>query len=144
MGAVADACLASGGRVTGVIPTALAKHEISHEGLDDLKLVESMHERKAVMASLVDVFIALPGGFGTLDESFEALTWTQLGLQQKPLGLLNINGYYDDLLSFANHQVNEGFVKPIHRELMVDAQSPEALLEKLVGVEIINSGKWDA
>ena len=121
MGAVADAALAGGGEVIGVIPEALVAKEIAHTGLTDLRIVASMHERKALMADLADGFIALPGGWGTLEEFFEVLTWAQLGLHRKPCGLLNVAGYFDGLLAFAGHAVAEGFVRPDHREMMVVA-----------------------
>ena len=111
MGVVADAVLACGGQVTGVIPAALVAKEVAHNGLTDLRVVGSMHERKAAMADLAEAFIALPGGWGTLEEFFEVLTWGQLGLHQKPCGLLNARGYFDGLLSFVGHSIEEGFVR---------------------------------
>ena len=117
MGVVADAALAAGGNVIGVIPDELATRELMHTGVADLRIVGSMHERKALMASLSDAFIALPGGFGTLDELFEILTWGQLGQHTKPVGILNINGYFDKLLAFIDHTVAEHFVKEKYRGL---------------------------
>ena len=111
MGALADAVLAGGGQVIGVIPRALVEKEVAHSGLTDLRVVTSMHERKAMMADLADAFIALPGGWGTLDEMFEILTWAQLGLHHKPCGLLNVQGYFDPLLSFLDHTMEQGFVR---------------------------------
>ncbi len=118
MGAVAKAALAAGGQVTGVIPQALCDQEVAFMALDDLIVVDSMHTRKATMAELADGFIALPGGYGTFDEFFEILTWAQLGLHAKPCGLLNINHYYDHLLAFLDHSVNEMFVHQPHRDMI--------------------------
>ena len=131
MAAVADAALAGGGTVIGVIPQALAALEVAHGGLTELRVVGSMHERKALMADLADAFIALPGGFGTLDETFEALTWAMLGIQRKPVGLLNVDGYYDGLLAFLDHAVREGFVGHDDRASLVTATAPDALLAAL-------------
>src|SRR4029453_7181490 len=131
MGAVADAVLAGAGRVTGVIPKALVEKEIAHEGLTELRIVSSMHERKALMADLSDAFIALPGGWGTLDEMFEILTWAQLGLHRKPCGLLNVLGYFDRLLSFLDHTMEEGFVRREYGSLLSVAHSPGPLLDAL-------------
>lgn len=131
MGAVADAALAAGGEVTGVIPRALKAKEIAHPGLSALHVVETMHERKALMVELSDGFIALPGGMGTFDEFFEVVTWAQLGIHAKPLGLLNVAGYYDRLAAFLDHTVAEGFVRGDHREMIAMEESPEALLERL-------------
>ncbi|HXR45088.1 MAG TPA: TIGR00730 family Rossman fold protein [Pseudolysinimonas sp.] len=131
MGAVADAALAAGGEVIGVIPEALVAKEIAHPGLTELRVVASMHQRKALMADLADAFIALPGGWGTLEEFFEVLTWAQLGLHRKPCGLLNVGGYFDGLLAFAGHAVAEGFVRPDHRELIVVAGGAAEMLERL-------------
>src|SRR5262249_48448932 len=119
MGVLADAALDAGGEVIGVIPEALVQKEIAHKRLSDLRVVRSMHERKALMASLSDAFIALPGGYGTLDEFCEILTWTQLGMQRKPCGILNVDGYYDPLLKQFDHAVHEELLKPIHRGLVV-------------------------
>jgi len=130
MGALADAVLAGRGHVTGVIPEALVAKEVAHSGLPDLRVVASMHERKAVMADLADGFIALPGGWGTLEEFFEVLTWGQLGLHRKPCGLLNVRGYFDGLLAFIDHSINERFVKSDNRSLVLVAEDPEALLER--------------
>lgn len=131
MGAVADACLACGGRVIGVMPQFLADKEIAHAGLTELRIVASMHERKAIMADLSDAFIALPGGLGTLEEYFEASTWTQLGLQRKACGLLNVAGYYDGVLAQADRAVQDGFLKPQFRSLLFAHDEPRALLELL-------------
>jgi uncharacterized protein (TIGR00730 family) len=131
MGAVADAALAGGGRVTGVIPEALVEKEVAHNGLTDLRIVTSMHQRKALMADLSDAFVALPGGWGTLDEMFEILTWAQLGLHRKPCGLLNVQGYFERLLAFLDHTVEQGFVRREYGSLLAVSESPVALLEAL-------------
>ena len=129
MGAIADAALEAGGEVVGVIPQALVDREIAHTGLSELQVVGSMHERKARMAELADGFIALPGGMGTLEELFEVYTWTQLGLHSKPLGLLDVRGYFESLVAFLDHAVAERFVTAEHREMLVVADGPDALLE---------------
>jgi uncharacterized protein (TIGR00730 family) len=129
MGAVADAMLDAGGEAIGVIPQALVDREIAHPGLADLRVVGSMHERKALMAELADGFVALPGGMGTLEELFEVYTWTQLGLHSKPLGLLDVRGYYDKLVAFLDHTVEERFMTVEHREMLVVEERAEALLE---------------
>lgn len=131
MGTVADAVLASGGTAIGVIPRALVEREVAHEGLTELHVVETMHQRKAAMAALADAFVALPGGIGTLEELFEVWTWAVLGFHAKPVGLLNVDGYYDHLLRFLDTAVGEGFFNPDHRALLVSADTPEALLSRL-------------
>ncbi len=131
MGVMADAALRAGGAVTGVIPRALADREVAHLGLDDLRIVESMHERKAMMADLADGFIALPGGLGTLEEIAEMLTWAQLGLHRKPCALLDVDGYFAPLVRFLDHATLEGFVRTEHRELLVIESDPDALLVRL-------------
>lgn len=131
MGVVADAALAAGGRVVGVLPRFLDEREVGHAGLSELHLVDSMHERKAKMASLSDAFVALPGGLGTLEELFEAWTWMQLGLQNKPCGLLVVGGYFEPLLAFLDRAVEEGFVDSRHRGLLRVASDPAVLLSKL-------------
>ena len=128
MGQLADAALDAGGQVIGVMPQELVDREVSHLGLTELKVVGSMHERKAVMAELSDGFIALPGGLGTLEELIEVLTWAQLRFHSKPCGLLNTDSYYDRLLSFLDHSVNEEFIKPAHREMLIVNDDPMALL----------------
>lgn len=128
MGILADAALAVGGSVIGVIPQSLAQSEIAHSGITELRVVESMHERKALMSVLSDGFVALPGGFGTMDEFCEILTWRQLGLHHKPIGLLNVNGYYDALLELFERMAADGFVTRSNRELFIVAASIEALL----------------
>jgi hypothetical protein len=131
MGVMADAALEAGSDVIGVIPSALVAKEIAHRALTELRVVASMHERKALMADLSDAFIALPGGWGTLEEFFEVLTWGQLGLHHKPCGLLNVHGYFDGLLSFLDHTVEQGFVKREYRSMIAVAESPGALLDML-------------
>ena len=130
MGAVADAVLERGGEVIGVIPRPLASRELAHPGLTEMRVVDSMHERKATMASLVDGFIALPGGLGTLEETLEILTWAQLGIHRKPVGILNTEGYYDGLLKLLAHAVSEGFVRREYLMLMLFADEPEELLDR--------------
>ena len=142
MGVVADACLENGGEVIGVLPEALAELEIAHEGLAELRIVNSMHERKKQMADLSDAFIALPGGIGTLEETFEIWTWSQLGVHRKPVGLLNVAGYYDQLSAFMDHVVDEGFVKPMHRAILLANEDPAALIEALAAAEIPTDRKW--
>lgn len=132
MGAVADGARARGGEVIGVIPKALFKHEVAHQGLADLRVVDSMHARKALMAELSDAFVALPGGIGTLEELFEIWTWTQLGLHQKACGLLDVDGYYAGLEAFLDHSVDEGFLRPEHRALLIVEREPDALIERLL------------
>lgn len=131
MGVLADAVMAAGGEVIGVIPASLADREVAHGGITELRVVSTMHERKALMAELSDAFIALPGGFGTLDETFEILTWAQLGLHTKPCGILNAGGYFDSLLVFLDSAVQEGFLQPAHRKLLLQAENPDMLLRKL-------------
>jgi len=132
MGVLADTVLAGGGKVIGVIPESEVIHEVAHPTLTQLIKVGSMHERKAVMGELADAFLALPGGLGTLEELFEVLTWAQLKLHAKPVGLLNVAGYYDPLLAFLNTAVASSFVRPAHRALLSDSIDPEALLDKLL------------
>ena len=131
MGAVADEALARGGEVIGVIPRYLVEREVAHGALTDLHVVATMHERKALMAELADAFVALPGGIGTLEELVEMLTWAQLGLHGKPVGIVNVDGYYDSLLAFLAHAVDEGFLSPTTRERLAVRSDPEALLDEL-------------
>lgn len=131
MGEIASAALSAGGKVTGVIPKQLIEKEVAHTGLNDLRIVGSMHERKSLMAELSDGFIAMPGGFGTLEEVFEVVAWGQLNFHNKPLGLLNVNGYYNNLIKFLDHSVNENFIKPEHREMILVDDDPEAMLTQL-------------
>jgi uncharacterized protein (TIGR00730 family) len=129
MGVVADAALDAGADVVGVIPQALVDREIAHPGVSDLRVVGSMHERKALMADLADGFVALPGGMGTLEELFEVYTWTQLGLHAKPLGLLDVRGYYAQLAAFLDHAVQERFLTPEHREMLVVEERADAMID---------------
>jgi uncharacterized protein (TIGR00730 family) len=131
MGQVADAALAAGGEVVGVIPQHLVDREVAHEGLTELRITTSMHERKAVMAELADGFVALPGGLGTLEELAEVLTWSQLGLHRKPCGLLDVDGFYAPLLTFLDHTVTERFVSAEHRAIVLSATTPSDLLDRL-------------
>ena len=142
MGAVADAVLAARGHVTGIIPEALVAREVAHTGLSELRVVTSMHERKATMADLSDGFIALPGGWGTMEEFFEVLTWAQLGLHQKPCGLLNAAGYFDRLLAFLNHAIDEGFLKRDNLAMIPVSSSPGALLDMLAAYRPPAVEKW--
>ncbi len=132
MGCVADMVVAGGQEVIGVIPRFLAQKEIAHEGIQKLLLVDSMHERKATMARYASAFIALPGGFGTLDELFEVLTWAQLGLHASPVAVLDVDGYFQDVLAFADRAMSEGFVRPEHRGLLRVGTDPDALLDELL------------
>lgn len=131
MGVIADEVMRRGGNVTGIIPQALLDKEVGHHGLTRLHIVKDMHERKAMMAQLSDGFIAMPGGIGTLEELFEAMTWLQLGLHDKPVGLFNIAGFYDGLLAFLHHQVKEGFLKPRHADLLIAESAPAPLIQSL-------------
>jgi uncharacterized protein (TIGR00730 family) len=131
MGALADEALARGGEVIGVIPRYLVEREVAHRSLTELHVVATMHERKAMMAELADAFVALPGGIGTLEELVEMLTWAQLGLHAKPIGIVNVDGYYDNLLAFLADAVGEGFLTPANRELLTVRSDPEALLNEL-------------
>ena len=131
MGVLADEVLKNGGRVTGVIPESLMGKELAHLQLTELHVVADMHERKALMSSLADGFIALPGGFGTFEELFEVITWGQLGLQQKPIGLVNVEGFFDPVLELMDHAIREGFVRPEQRQLLVSSPSPKELLQMI-------------
>jgi uncharacterized protein (TIGR00730 family) len=133
MGALADEALAAGVEVHGVIPGFMVPKEIAHGGLTELHVTDSMHARKARMASLADAFVALPGGFGTLDELAEIFTWRQLELHSKPVGMLNVDGYFDDFVRFCDRAVSEGFIKPAHREILHIGADPDALLATLFG-----------
>jgi uncharacterized protein (TIGR00730 family) len=133
MGIVADSCLSEGGRVIGVIPQALADKEVAHAGLTELRIVRSMHERKSVMAELSDAFLALPGGYGTWEELFEVLTWSQLGIQRKACAILNVEGYYDPLLEMADKALSDGFLRGVHRDLLLADVDAERLLDRLGG-----------
>lgn len=132
MGAVADGVLSAGGHVIGVIPRALMERELGHTGIQDLRVVANMHERKMMMADLADAFIALPGGWGTIEELTEMLTWLQLGIHAKPVGLLNLGGYYDPFLAFAQRMVEQEFVRPEQSNLLHVEFEPHALLDRLL------------
>ena len=141
MGGIADAVLASGGEVYGVIPESLRDRELAHNGLTKLDVVSSMHERKALMADQADAFVALPGGPGTMDEIFEAWTWAQLGYHNKPCAFLNVNGYYDHLLAFFNTMAAQGFLKPEYADMVIVEENPDALIAALHTYEP-PSRKW--
>lgn len=142
MGIVADAVLEAGGKVIGVMPESLLAKEIGHRGLTELKVVKSMHERKALMAELSDGFIALPGGFGTMEEFCEIITWAQLGFHKKPCAILNIDGFYDQLLKFFDKATECNFIKEPHRNLVLVSTSPSELLQKLQGYKHTTLDKW--
>ena len=142
MGEVADAALAAGGEVIGVIPGILREREVDHRGLTELLVVDTMHTRKAKMAELSDGFVALPGGVGTMEELFEAWTWTQLGGQDKPVGLLDVDGFYGPLVRFLDHLVEERFVRPEHRTILQVATSPEDMLARLESWRPLPTPKW--
>ena len=144
MGIVADAVLETGGQVVGVIPTTLARDEIAHDALSELHVVEGMHERKALMAARASGFLTLPGGIGTYEEFFEILTWAALGLHAKPIGMLNVDGYFDPLLRLLDHSVAEGFVRPRHLDLIHVLADPERLAEELLDAVPIDPGPiWE-
>lgn len=142
MGVLADAALGAGVEVIGVIPERLVAKELAHRGVADLRVVHSMHERKALMAELADAFVALPGGFGTLEEFCEMVTWAQLGLHAKPCGLLNVEGYYDALLALFDHGLTERFLRPEHREMVLVDSDPERLLDRLATFRPPDLDKW--
>jgi len=142
MGLLADAVLAGGGTVHGVIPRSLLEKEVAHPGLTEMHVVESMHARKAKMAVLSDGFIALPGGFGTLEEIIEILTWAQLRFHDKPCGLLNVNGYFNNLLSFLNHAEAEGFVRTAHRQMLLVSEKPGDLIRRFESYVPPTIDKW--
>jgi uncharacterized protein (TIGR00730 family) len=142
MGILADAALAAGGEVIGIIPEKLLDLELGHEGVTQMHVTQTMAERKRLMAELADAFIAMPGGYGTLEELFEATTWTQLEYHRKPVGLLNVAGFFDHLLAHLDHSVAEGFLRPIHRKLVQSAECPEDLIERLAQVEIPRLEEW--
>lgn len=142
MGALADAMLTAGGEVTGVMPRLLVEKEAAHLGLSDLRTVDSMHERKMLMADLAEGFISLPGGYGTLDETFEIATWAQLGLHAKPVVLWNLNGFYDALFAFLNGIVRAGLLRPQHRALIWEARSLEEVFARLAEPVEPGGGKW--
>jgi hypothetical protein len=142
MGAVANAALKNGGHVIGVIPEKLVIKEVIHENLPDQRIVKTMHERKALMAELSDGFIALPGGYGTFEEFFEVLAWSQLGWHQKPFGLLNIAGFYSQLMAFLDHTEKEGFIRPKHRELVLVESSVKKILQRMKNFQPPGEVKW--
>lgn len=142
MGVLADSVLAAGGQVTGVIPEALMAKEVGHRGLPDLRIVKTMHERKALMAELSDGFIALPGGIGTFEEFFEIVTWAQLGLHSKPCALLNVNSFYDPLLALLDHAIEERFVIPKQRALVLVESDFSTLLDRMANHQIPHEPKW--
>jgi hypothetical protein len=142
MGILADRVLERGGRVIGVIPESLMAYEVGHRGLTELRIVGSMHERKAMMSDLSDGFIALPGGFGTIEEFCEVVTWSQLGIQSKPCGLLNVESYFDPLLDLFDHAMREEFVHKENRRLVLDDKGPVRLLEKMAAFKPEPVPKW--
>jgi uncharacterized protein (TIGR00730 family) len=142
MGIIADEVMRAGGEVVGIIPDSLDKKEVGHRGITELRVVSSMHERKALMAELADGFIAMPGGIGTFEEFFEILTWAQLGFHEKPCAILNIAGYYDGLLALCDNAVSEGFLRPAHRQLILEDSNPEFLLEKMRNLTPVPVEKW--
>jgi uncharacterized protein (TIGR00730 family) len=142
MGVVADAVLSAGGHAIGVIPEALVAREVAHRGLPDLRIVASMHERKALMAELSDAFVALPGGFGTFEEFCEVVTWTQLGLHRKRCGLLNVEGFYDPLLALVERAIAEGFIRPDNRSILLADEDAARLLDRLAEPLPVLGPKW--
>ena len=142
MGILADTILENGGNVIGVIPEFLEEKELAHPGITKIHVVKTMHERKELIPQISDGFIALPGGLGTLEELFVILTWAQLGFHQKPCGLLNIDGYYDGLITFLDHGVDEAFIKPIHRSLLQVSDSPDQLMDTFASFQPSITEKW--
>ncbi len=142
MGKIADAVLEEGGKVTGIIPKGLFTKEVAHTGITELREVDSMHERKSLMAELSDGFIALPGGYGTIEEIFEIITWSQLGMHNKPCGLLNVHNYYDNLIDFLDHAVSEQFINNLNRSILLVDERPDALLEKFERYKALETEKW--
>ena len=142
MGAMADSALDDGGRVVGVMPRPLWSREVGHTGLTELLVVDTMHERKALMAERSDAFVALPGGAGTLEELFEMWTWAQLGIHTKPVALLNVGGFFDPLLAMVEHLVTQGFVRPAHRAMLVVEEQPDRLLARLAAYEAPATTRW--
>lgn len=142
MGTIADAVMQEGGEVVGIIPHGLVVREAAHDSVTDLRVVNSMHERKALMQTLADAFISMPGGMGTIEETCEMMTWAQLGIHRKPCAVLNIEGYYDPMLAFFDHGVREGFIRPEHRMLLVEGRDPENLLDLLTAYEPPVLQKW--
>src|ERR1700686_615901 len=142
MGVLADSVLAAGGQAIGVMPRALVEKEIAPPSLTKLHVVESMHQRKALMADLADAFLLLPGGFGSWEEFCEIVTWLQLGIHRKPCAILNVAGYYDGLLSLADHALAEGFLRPAHHDMVIVEENPQAVLSRLASVAIPSEVKW--
>jgi len=142
MGILADSVLTAGGQAIGVMPRALVEKEIAHTSLTELHVVESMHQRKALMADLADAFLLLPGGFGSWEEFFEVVTWLQLGIHSKPCAVLNVAGYYDMLLSLTSHALKEGFLRSAHREMLIVEEEPVRLLGRLEVAPIPSETKW--
>ncbi len=142
MGILADSVLAAGGKAIGVMPRALVEKEIAHTSLTELHVVESMHQRKSLMADLADAFLLLPGGFGSWEEFCEVLTWLQLGIHHKPCAILNVAGYYNGLLSLADHALAEGFLRPAHHRMVIVADHPQAALSQLTSASIPSEVKW--
>ena len=142
MGILADSVLAAGGKAIGVMPRALVEKEIAHTSLTELHVVESMHQRKSLMADLADAFLLLPGGFGSWEEFCEVLTWLQLGIHRKPCAILNVAGYYNGLLSLADHALAEGFLRPAHHRMVIVADHPQAALSQLTSASIPSEVKW--
>ena len=144
MGAVANGALAKGGKVIGIITRFLKGRELAHEGITELRVTETMHERKAMMATLADAFVALPGGYGTFDEFFEIMAWAQLGIHSKPVGLLNMRGYYDGLVTFLRHAQAEHFIRPTHSSIISEDAELDGLLVKMAEAELPILGTWKA
>lgn len=142
MGALAEGALGAGGEVVGIMPKHLVDHEVAHTGLTELRVVASMHERKAMLADMSDGFLAMPGGLGTLEELFEIWTWGQLGLHRKPYGILNVHGYFTPLLAFLDHAVGEQFVRPEYRALLVVETDPAALIARMEAMEPPPLPRW--
>ena len=142
MGAVADSVMAGGGKVVGVIPEAMASKEVAHNGLTEMHVVSSMHERKSMMARLADAFVALPGGFGSFEELLEMITWAQLGIHQKPVGILNVSGYYDPLIQLFERAIEEDFIRPSNRQLFLVDQEPDRLIQTLLTHKLPEVKRW--
>lgn len=142
MGAIASSVLEHGGKVTGVIPHGLKIREVAHDGVDDMRVVNSMHERKAMMNELSDAFISMPGGLGTIEETAEMLTWAQLGIHRKPVALLNVLGFYDPLIAFLDRTVDEGFLRAENRQLLVVGTEPAGLLDRLADYRAPETERW--
>lgn len=142
MGAVADGVLSGGGKVIGVIPEFLKKKELEHKNISEIHVVETMHERKALMNKLSDAVIALPGGYGTLEELYEMLTWSQLALHKKPIGILNVDGYYDPLIEMSEKMIESGFLKDEYRKILIVEKNIENLLDKMDKYVPLKNDKW--